>query len=198
MGRPSAGSAQWATRHGCRLAAHGHGWPIAAGPRSRTGARVCRAQARHRTKGARAFGYLALFQVTRRKGETNRSRNRSNGYVHHQEFHRQSGRHREQALLLQHGLTIRPFHRHPIPLRQPFRLRMQRVPQLPRPRKLRTILRAQFFRVITTQTPLPQRRGRFGSRFIKWISHQQILMSETAKGLKRLNAQALRVSTRIG
>ena len=79
------------------LAAHGHGWPIAAGPWSRTGARECRAQARHRTKGARAFGYLALFQVTRRKGETNRSRNRRNGYVHQQKIRRRSDRHREQA-----------------------------------------------------------------------------------------------------
>ncbi|EJM79626.1 hypothetical protein PMI33_05297, partial [Pseudomonas sp. GM67] len=30
----------------------------------------------------RALGYLGLFQVTRRKGETNISRYRSNGYVH--------------------------------------------------------------------------------------------------------------------
>ncbi|SEE23583.1 hypothetical protein SAMN04490194_1486 [Pseudomonas migulae] len=56
------------------LAAPGHGWPMAAGPRSRTGAR-------HRTKGARALGYLALLQVTRRKGETIGSRDRSNGYA---------------------------------------------------------------------------------------------------------------------
>ena len=33
------------------LAAPGHGWPMAAGPRSRTGARACRALAWHRTKG---------------------------------------------------------------------------------------------------------------------------------------------------
>ena len=64
------------------LAAPGHGWPMAAGPRSRTGAKVCRAWARHRTKGARALGYLPLLQVTRRKGETHRGRYRSNGYVH--------------------------------------------------------------------------------------------------------------------
>ena len=63
------------------LAAPGPGWPMAAGPRSRTGARVCRAMARHRTKGARALGYLGLFQVTRRKGETISSRYRTNGYV---------------------------------------------------------------------------------------------------------------------
>ena len=83
------------------LAAHGHGWPIAAGPRSRTGARVCRAPARHRTKGARAFGYFALFKVTRRKGETNGSRDRRNGYVHQLKTHRLPGRHREQARLPQ-------------------------------------------------------------------------------------------------
>ncbi len=64
------------------LAAHGQGWPIAAGPRSRTGARACRAWARHRTTGARALGYLGLFQVTRRKGETISRRYRNNGYVH--------------------------------------------------------------------------------------------------------------------
>jgi hypothetical protein len=63
------------------LAAPGHGWPMAAGPRSRTGARACRALARHRTKGARALGYLGLFQVTRCKSETNSRRDRRNGYV---------------------------------------------------------------------------------------------------------------------
>ncbi|MCP1520766.1 hypothetical protein J2Y74_005076 [Pseudomonas migulae] len=63
------------------LAAPGHGWPMAAGPRSRTGARACRALARHRTKGARALGYLGLFQVTRRKGETNIRYHPNNGYT---------------------------------------------------------------------------------------------------------------------
>jgi len=62
------------------LAAYGHGWPIAAGPRSRTGARECRALARHRTKGARALGYLGLFQVTRRQGGTVSGHYRRNGY----------------------------------------------------------------------------------------------------------------------
>ena len=79
------------------LATLGHGWPIAAGPRSRTGVRVCRALARHRTKGARAFFYLALFQVTRCKSETHRSRDRRIGYVHPQESQRRSNRHRRQA-----------------------------------------------------------------------------------------------------
>jgi len=55
---------------------------MAAGPRSRTGRRACRATARHRTKGAKALGYLAHFQVTRRKGGTNSRRYRNNGYVH--------------------------------------------------------------------------------------------------------------------
>ncbi|EUB75419.1 hypothetical protein PMI27_001595 [Pseudomonas sp. GM41(2012)] len=64
------------------LAAPGHGWPMAAGPRSRTGARACRATARHRTKGARAFGYLGLFQVTRCKSGTISRRDRRNGYTH--------------------------------------------------------------------------------------------------------------------
>src|SRR5690349_13670996 len=50
-------------------------------PRSRAGARACRALARHRTPGARALGYLGLFQVTRRKGETLSGRYRRNGYV---------------------------------------------------------------------------------------------------------------------
>ncbi len=79
------------------LAAHGHGWPIAAGPRSRTGARACRALARHRTTGARALGYLALVQVTRRQGGTLGGRYSSNGYVHQKENGRLSGRHRWQA-----------------------------------------------------------------------------------------------------
>ncbi len=70
------------------LAAAGHGWPMAAGPRSRTGARVCRALARHRTSGARALGYLGLFQVTRRKGGTLSGRYRRNGYVHQQKIRR--------------------------------------------------------------------------------------------------------------
>src|SRR6218665_1282723 len=63
------------------LVALGHGWPIAAGPRSRTGARACRAPARHRTPGARALGYLGLFQVTRCKSETIGGRYGRNGYV---------------------------------------------------------------------------------------------------------------------
>jgi len=79
------------------LAAHGHGWPIAAGPRSRTGARVCRATARHRTKGARALGYLGLFQVTRCKSGTVSSRYRRNGYLLGQNPGRLSGRYRWQA-----------------------------------------------------------------------------------------------------
>jgi hypothetical protein len=66
------------------LAAPGHGWPMTAGPRSRTGARACRAWARHRTTGARALGYLGLFQVTRRKGGTLSGRYRRNGYVFRQ------------------------------------------------------------------------------------------------------------------
>jgi hypothetical protein len=33
--------------------------------------------------GARALGYLGLFQVTRRKGGTNSRRYRRNGYVPH-------------------------------------------------------------------------------------------------------------------
>ena len=56
-------------------------------PRSRTGARACRALARHRTPGARALGYLGpggvpFFQVTRCKSETIGGRYRRNGYVH--------------------------------------------------------------------------------------------------------------------
>jgi len=51
------------------------------GPRSRTGARACRTWAWHRPKGARALGYLGLFQVTRRKGGTASRRYRKNGYA---------------------------------------------------------------------------------------------------------------------
>ena len=77
----SGGSAQWATRHGCRVSRVGPWMARRGGPRSRTGRRVCRAIARHRTLGARALGYLALFQVTRRKGGTISGRYRSNGYA---------------------------------------------------------------------------------------------------------------------
>ena len=64
------------------LAAPGHGWPMAAGPRSRTGARAWRALASHRTKGAEALWLLSRFsKVTRRKGETNSRRYRNNGYT---------------------------------------------------------------------------------------------------------------------
>jgi hypothetical protein len=38
----------------------------------------------HRTSGAQAFGYFALFKVTRRKGGTHSGRYRSNGCVHPQ------------------------------------------------------------------------------------------------------------------
>ena len=66
------------------LAAPGHGWPRAAGPRSRTGTRACRALARHRTKGAKALWLLSRFsKVTRRKGGTLTRYDRRNGYVHH-------------------------------------------------------------------------------------------------------------------
>jgi hypothetical protein len=74
----------------------------AVGPRSRTGARACRALARHRTTGARALGYLApggvpFFQVTRCKSETVSGHHRNIGYVHQKENGRLSGRHRWQA-----------------------------------------------------------------------------------------------------
>ncbi len=66
------------------LAAPGHGWPMAACPRSRTGARVWRALARHRTKGAKALWLLSRFsKVTRCKSETNTSHHQKNGYSHH-------------------------------------------------------------------------------------------------------------------
>jgi hypothetical protein len=96
--RPSGGSAQWATRHGCRVSRPGHGWPMAAGPRSRTGARACRATARHRMSGARALWLLSRFsKVTRCKSGTARGRYRSTGYVHPQNTHRLTQSHREQA-----------------------------------------------------------------------------------------------------
>jgi hypothetical protein len=67
-------------------------------PRSRTGARVPRASARGRTPGARALGYLGLFQVTRCKSETLGDRYRRNGYVLRQQtIGRLSGRLRRQV-----------------------------------------------------------------------------------------------------
>ncbi len=47
--------------------------------------------------GARALGYLGLFQVTRRKGETISRRYRRNGYVHLQKLRRATHSFREQA-----------------------------------------------------------------------------------------------------
>ena len=41
--RLNAGLAQWATRQDAGLAAPGHGWPMAAGPRSKAGVKACRA-----------------------------------------------------------------------------------------------------------------------------------------------------------
>ena len=91
MGRPSAGSAQWATRHGCRVCRARPWMADRGGPTKKD-----------RTKGARAFGYFApggvpLFKVTRCKSETDRSRDPRNGYVHQQEPHRRSDRYRRQA-----------------------------------------------------------------------------------------------------
>ena len=51
------------------------------GPTEQDRSAGMRATARHRTKGARALGYLGLFQVTRRKGGTLSRRDRSNGYA---------------------------------------------------------------------------------------------------------------------
>jgi len=52
-------------------AAMGHGWPVAAGPRSRTGAREPE-RSEGRTMGQGLFGYFCgcLTKVPRRKGET--------------------------------------------------------------------------------------------------------------------------------
>ncbi len=47
--------------------------------------------------GARALGYLGLFQVTRRKGGTLSGRYRSNGYVHPQNNHRLTQSHRRNT-----------------------------------------------------------------------------------------------------
>jgi hypothetical protein len=43
------------------VAASGHGWPMAAGPRSNAGVRACRAWARHRMAGQKPFGYFGAF-----------------------------------------------------------------------------------------------------------------------------------------
>ena len=69
------------------VAALGHGWPFAAGPRSNAGVRACRALARHRVVGQSAFAYFwlvrhpALPKVTRCKSGTASSRYRRNGYT---------------------------------------------------------------------------------------------------------------------
>ncbi|CAI8958284.1 hypothetical protein EMIT043CA1_60079 [Pseudomonas brassicacearum] len=70
------------------LAALGHGWPFAAGPRSNAFVQACRAWARHQVVGQERFGYFRLgrlpgfSKVTRRKGETISGRCKENGYTH--------------------------------------------------------------------------------------------------------------------
>ena len=49
-------------------------------------------------------------------------------------------------------------------------------------------------RVVATGNPRPTSRA-LDVGFVQWIGSWHILRSETAKGLKRLNAQALRIST---
>ena len=71
-------------------------------PQMNAGTKERRAQARGRTLGAKTFGYFLSFEkVTRCKSETISGRYRRNGYVHLKENGRLSGRHREQAQLLQ-------------------------------------------------------------------------------------------------
>ena len=103
--RPSAGSAQWATRHGCRVSRRR--------PWMADGGGLCRSElAREKPEGTagcqapriivdlhreQARSYR-LFKVTRCKSGTIGGRYRRNGYVRNQQkTARQSGRHREQA-----------------------------------------------------------------------------------------------------
>jgi len=63
------------------LAAPGHGWPMAACPRSNAGARE--PDEGGPDTGAKALWLLSRFsKVTRRKGATNISSTRDNGYTH--------------------------------------------------------------------------------------------------------------------
>ena len=80
--RPSGGSAQWATRHGCRVSRPRPWMADGGGPTEQDRSEGMPSQARHRTKGARVFGYFALFKVTRCKSETDSRRDRRNGYAH--------------------------------------------------------------------------------------------------------------------
>ncbi|MGF6486334.1 hypothetical protein ABH904_000107 [Pseudomonas frederiksbergensis] len=79
--RPNAGIAQGHRGKDAAVAAPGHGWPMAAGPRSNAGVEGMPSLSEAPNGGARALGYLGLFQVTRCKSETASGRDRRNGYV---------------------------------------------------------------------------------------------------------------------
>ncbi len=86
--RPSGGSAQWATRHGCRVSRARTGMADRGGPteQDRSEGMPSLSEAPN-DRGKKRFGYFppgraGFSKVTRCKSETNSRRDRRNGYVH--------------------------------------------------------------------------------------------------------------------
>jgi hypothetical protein len=106
--RPNAGVAQGASRHGCRDSRPRPWMADGGGPPEQCRSEGMPSLGEAPNGGAKALWLLSRFsKVTRRKGGTLSGRYRRNGYVHHQETGRLSGRHREQARLPQ-GITPHP------------------------------------------------------------------------------------------
>ncbi len=83
--RPSGGSAQWATRHGCRVSRPRPWMADGDGPTEQDRSEGMPSHSEAPNVRGRALWLLSRSsKVTRRKGGTNRGRYRSNGYVHPQ------------------------------------------------------------------------------------------------------------------
>src|SRR5471030_1009174 len=81
--RPSGGSAQWATRHGCRISRPRPWMADGGGPTEQDRSEGMPSQGEAPNEGAEALWLLSRFsKVTRCKSETTSSRYRRNGYVH--------------------------------------------------------------------------------------------------------------------
>ena len=79
--RPNAGVAQGAPRQGCRGSRPRPWMADGGGPPEQCRSEGMPSLGEAPNGGAKALGYLGLFQVTRRKGETVSGRYRRNGYV---------------------------------------------------------------------------------------------------------------------
>ena len=79
--RPNAGVAQGAPRQGCRGSRPRPWMADGGGPPEQCRSEGMPSHSEAPNGGARALGYLGLFQVTRCKSETASSRDRRDGYV---------------------------------------------------------------------------------------------------------------------